>query len=147
MALPQDTGQPNNDLFGQHASDPKCAGCHDMMDPIGFGFATLTAAGGYDAAAPSTAGFIATENGNLDFADTAGLIDTLATNEWPQQCFAIQSTRFALGRGETSADACALVDIWNTFKGGLSLKTLLVEIAASPLMQTRNVVNAGANCQ
>jgi hypothetical protein len=147
MQLPPDNGQPNNDLFGQHASDPACAGCHDMMDPIGFGFATLTATGGYDAAAPSTAGFVATENGNLDFADTAGLIDILATNEWPQQCFAIQSTRFALGRGETSADACNLVAIWDSFKGGLSLKTLLIEIAASPLLTTRNTVQAGMKCQ
>jgi hypothetical protein len=147
MALPPDTGQPNNDLFDLHASAPGCAGCHDMMDPIGFGFATLTATGGYDTSAPSTAGFVAGSTGNLDFADTAGLIDILATNTWPQQCFAIQSTRFALGRGETSADACALVAIWDSFKGGLSLKTLLVEIAASPLMQTRNVVNAGMKCQ
>ncbi len=147
MQLPPDTGQPNNDLFGQHATDPACAGCHSQMDPIGFGFATLTAAGGYDAAAPSTAGYIGTATGNLDFADTAGLIDILATNEWPQQCFAIQTARFAMGRGETSADACSLVAIWDSFKGGLSLKSLLVEIAASPLMQTRSVVNAGMKCQ
>jgi hypothetical protein len=144
MQLPMDMGQPNNDLFGQHAVDPMCAGCHALMDPIGFGFGALTATGGYDPSiAPSTAGYI----DDLQFADTAGLIDILATNEWPQQCFAIQSTRFALGRGETSADACSLVAIWDSFKGGLSLKTLLVEIAASPLMQTRNVVNAGMKCQ
>lgn len=148
MQLPADNGQPNNDLFGLHATEPVCAGCHKNMDPIGFGFGALTATGGYDPAiAPSTAGYIATESGNIDFADTAALIDILATNEWPQQCFAIQSTRFALGRGETTADACALVDIWNSFKGGLSLKALLIEIAASPLMQTRNVVNAGMKCQ
>lgn len=147
MQLPADMGQPNNDLFGQHASDPTCAGCHKQIDPIGYGLATLTATGGFDAAAPSTAGYIATENGNLDFADTAGLIDLLATNEWPQQCFAIQSARFAMGRGETSADACALVAIWDSFKGGLSLKTLLIEIAASPLLTTRNIVSAGMNCQ
>jgi hypothetical protein len=147
MALPPDNGQPNNDLFDLHASAPECAGCHDMMDPIGFGFATLTATGGYDTSAPSTAGFVAGSTGNLDFTDTASLIDILATNTWPQQCFAIQSTRFALGRGETSADACALVAIWDSFKGGLGLKALLVEIAASPLMQTRNVVNAGMKCQ
>lgn len=148
MALPTDMGQPNNDLFGQHASNPQCSGCHDQMDPIGFGFGALTAAGGYDAAsAPSTAGFVATETGNLDFADTSGLIDLLATNEWPQQCFAIQSARFAMGRGETNADACALVAIWDSFKGGLTLKTLLVEIAASSLLTTRNVVQPGMNCQ
>jgi hypothetical protein len=147
MQLPPDTGQPNNDLFGQHASTPECAGCHKQMDPIGFGFATLTATGSFDPAAPSTAGYVATEDTNIDFADTAGLIDILATNEWPQQCFAIQSARFAMGRGETNADACALVGIWDSFKGNLSLKTLLVEIAASPLLTTRSVVQPGMKCQ
>jgi len=147
MNLPPDTGQPNNDLFGLHASEGACAGCHSQMDPIGFGFATLTATGSYDPSAPSTAGYIGTATGNLDFADTAGLIDILATNEWPQQCFAIQSARFAMGRGETSADACALLAVWDAFKGGLNLKTLLVEIAASSLLTTRSVVQPGMNCQ
>ncbi|MND02823.1 hypothetical protein D3C83_223540 [compost metagenome] len=67
---------------------------------------------------------------------------------WPRQCFAIQTARFAFGRGETAADACALVAVWDAFAAGnLSLNTLLVEIAASTSMQVRNVVNAGAACQ
>jgi hypothetical protein len=149
MQLPPDTGQPNNELFDQHASDPECSGCHSQMDPIGYGFGPLTATGTWDpASAPNTAGYIGTANGNIDFADTAGLVDWLAGDTWPRQCFAIQTARFAFGRGETAADACSLVAVWEAFSAGnLSLQTLLVEIAASSGMQLRNVVNAGASCQ
>jgi hypothetical protein len=149
MQLPEDTGQPNNDLFDAHAQDPECFGCHSQMDPIGYGFGALTAAGTWDpASAPSTAGYVGTATGNIDFANAGELIDWLAGDTWPQQCFAIQAARFAFGRGETSADACSLVAVWDAFlAGNLSLKTLLVEIAASPAMQGRNVVNAGAACQ
>jgi len=149
MNLPTSMGEPVNDLFGAHAQLPECAGCHSMMDPIGYGFGPLTAAGTWDAAsAPSTAGYVGTATGNIDFANTGELISFLAMDAWPRQCFAIQTARFAYGRGETAADACALVAVWDAFSAGnLSLSTLLVEIAASTSMQYRNVVNAGAACQ
>ena len=37
------------DQFEQHVSDPSCAGCHRMMDPIGFGFENFDALGRYRA--------------------------------------------------------------------------------------------------
>jgi len=149
MNLPMDEGQPVNDLFGLHAQLPECAGCHSQMDPIGYGFGPLTATGTWDAAsAPSTAGYVGTATGNIDFANTGELVSWLAMDTWPRQCFAIQTARFAYGRGETAADACALVAVWDAFAAGnLSLSTLLVEIAASTSMQVRSVVNAGAACQ
>ncbi len=146
---PQEPGQTNNDLFDQHAADPACSGCHTLMDPIGYGFATLTATGAYDAStAPSTAGYIASDADRIDFANTAELLDVLSSNLLPQQCFAIQTARFALGRGEASADACGLLAVWDAFQAGnLGLRTLLVEVAASPLMQLRNTVTPGMACQ
>jgi hypothetical protein len=32
-------GQTAQDVFDQHAKDPNCAGCHQLMDPIGYAFA------------------------------------------------------------------------------------------------------------
>ena len=40
-----DTGGTNNDLFDQHASDPKCAGCHTLMDPIGKALGNFASGG------------------------------------------------------------------------------------------------------
>jgi hypothetical protein len=75
-------------------------------------------------------------------------MNLLATETVPEQCFAIQTTRFALGRGESSADACGLSDIWTAFEAsGMNLQALFVEVATSQLMQVRNIVKPGEACQ
>jgi hypothetical protein len=152
MNVPEPTnGQTAQDVFTLHAQAPECAGCHKRMDPIGFAFGAYGPDGGYDPAlTKSSAGSI--EPGanafTATFQDTAGLIDALASNTVPQQCFEIQAFRFALGRGETEADACGLSDVWTAFQNNkLSLQGLFVEVAASTLMRTRNVVKAGEKCQ
>jgi hypothetical protein len=148
---PPMNGQSENDVFNQHGSDPKCVGCHGAMDPIGFAFGQYGSDGVYNPAlATSTAGEIRPGNVNdleAEFENVAELINILAANENPQQCFVIQMNRFALGRTESSADACGLSDIWASVKDTQSLKTLLIETAASYLMQNRNIVRAGEACQ
>jgi hypothetical protein len=145
------SGETENDVFEAHGSAPECVGCHGAMDPIGFGFGQYGSDGVYNPAlATSTAGAIRPGDLNpLDapFDNVAELINVLATDVNPQQCFVIQMNRFALGRSESSADACGLADIWNSVKDTQSLKTLLVEVAASRLLQMRNVVRPGEACQ
>lgn len=145
-------GQTAQDVFQLHASEPACAGCHSLMDPIGFGFGTYGADGVYDTSlVASTAGSIVdglTNDFTADFSNTTELMTALAGGTVPQQCFAIQTARFALGRLETTADACGLSDIWSAFQAGnLSLETLFVEVASSSLMRSRNLVEGGGACQ
>jgi hypothetical protein len=145
-------GQTAQDVFDQHAKDPMCAGCHSLMDPIGYAFGTYGPDGVYDSTlVKSTAGQIVAGNTNqfsADFADTAELMNLLATSTVPEQCFAVQTARFALGRNDSAADACGLTDIWTAFKNSnFSLQTLFVEVATSSLMQERNTVKAGEACQ
>ena len=153
MSLPDPAqGQTDNDLFGQHAADPACSGCHSLMDPIGFAFGDYGPDGRFDQSlVDTTSGVI--EPGNVNpleasFENVNELINVLATNVNPQQCFVIQMNRFALGRSETLADACGLSDIWAGFQAGNeSINTLLVEVASSYLMQVRNIVKPGEACQ
>ena len=145
-------GQTTADVFNQHASSAACSGCHQLMDPIGNAFSAYGPDGKYNIAlTTSTAGSIvegATNSFVADFTDTAGLLNALATGTVPEQCFAIQTTRFALGRGEAMADACGLSDIWAAFQSSnFSLQTLFVEVATSSLMQERNIVKPGEACQ
>jgi len=153
MSIPEPmAGQTTQDVFDEHSASDACKGCHALMDPIGRAFGRFGPSGAFDAAlATSTAGHIYEGNANAfaaDFPDTAGLMNVLATSEVPEQCFAIQTARFALGRNESNADACALTDVWQGFEDGqLNLKTLFVEIATSSLMQTRNIVKAGEACR
>jgi len=153
MSIPDPmAGQTTQDVFDQHSSSPACKGCHALMDPIGKAFGRYGTSGTFDAAlATTTTGEIYAGNANsfeAEFPDTAGLMSVLGTSEVPEQCFAIQATRFALGRNEANADACALTDVWQGFEDGkLNLKTLFVEIATSSLMQTRNIVKPGEACR
>jgi hypothetical protein len=153
MNLPEPTnGQTTQDVFNQHASDPKCAGCHALMDPIGAAFGDYGPDGRFDAAlATSTMGVIHPGSANeftAEFADTAGLLGVLSSGSVPEQCFALQTTRFALGRTEALADACGLADIWQGFQdGNFGLQSLFVEVATSSLMQVRNIVKAGEACR
>jgi hypothetical protein len=152
MQVSQDPNVSDNEAFGAHAV-AECAGCHSQMDPIGVGFASYKADGTFDAAAVAqTAGLVV--QGNLTpipdtpFANTAELIDILATNEITRQCFTLQVNRFALSRGETMADACGLRDVWTAFNtSGGNIRTLLVEVAASSLMSRRNLVVPGGVCR
>jgi hypothetical protein len=56
---PAMNGETAKDLFDAHAAEPKCAGCHILMDPIGNAFDQYGPDGKFDPAlAPSTAGTI-----------------------------------------------------------------------------------------
>ena len=37
----------NRQLLAQHSADPSCAGCHQYMDPIGFGMENFDSIGQY----------------------------------------------------------------------------------------------------
>jgi len=152
MQVNQDPNVTDNDAFGMHAT-PECAGCHTLMDPIGVGFASYRADATFDAAAiAQTAGFIAegdlTPIPETPFQNTAELVDVLATNEITRQCFTLQMSRFALSRGETMADSCGLRDVWTAFDAsGGTIRTLMIELAASSLMSRRNIVVPGGACR
>ncbi len=145
-------GQTAQDVFDAHANNPMCAGCHQLMDPIGYAFGTYGPDGVYNPAlTKSTSGSIIAGGTNsfaADFADTAGLMNLLAQSTVPEQCFAVQTLRFALGRTESAGDACGLADLWAAFQNAnFNLQTLFVEVATSSLMQERNIVKAGEACQ
>jgi hypothetical protein len=64
------------------------------------------------------------------------------------ECFALQMTRFALGRNETENDACGVQDISKAFgDASYSVRELLLSIAASSTFTSRNAVVAGGECR
>ncbi|HVJ20899.1 MAG TPA: DUF1588 domain-containing protein, partial [Polyangiaceae bacterium] len=90
--------------FAQHSSDPGCATCHELMDPIGFAFEHYDAVGRYrdvDGGKPVDA------QGELVGTDVAGTFDgvpelgqRLVASEDVRRCVATQWFRYAFGRGE-----------------------------------------------
>ncbi|HWA72538.1 MAG TPA: DUF1592 domain-containing protein [Polyangiaceae bacterium] len=99
--------------FLQHEAEPLCAGCHKLMDPIGFAFEHFDATGRYrdvDAGKPVDA------TGTLTGTDVDGPLDgvvslssRLVESEEVRQCVATQWFRYAFGRNEqTASDTCTI---------------------------------------
>lgn len=130
--------------FAQHVADPKCAGCHLFMDPIGLGLENYDAIGAYrtvDGLGP----VVATGNIIAAGADLVGsfdgpleLVNKLAQSQDVSNCFASQWFRFSLGRMESTNDSCSIQGIRDAFKtSGGNVRDLLSRIATSPAF--RNV--------
>ena len=143
MNLPPATFGTTRERFAQHAQDPACAGCHRLMDPVGFGFERYDAIGA----------FRAVENGKtvdargevLDSKDIDGPFDgalelgeKLGGSAEARACVARQWFRFAMGRVETEQDACTLAALDRALgESGGDVRELLVALATSDAMRLR----------
>jgi hypothetical protein len=121
--------------FSQHETDPSCAGCHSLMDPIGFGFEHYDAVGIWRD----------TENGNavdatgkLTATDVDGTFDgaldlssRLARSRRVSDCTVTQWFRFAYGRQETADDGATLDALKAGFAAKQSFRELLLSLTQS----------------
>ena len=153
IAVPGD--MTSQQAFDAHTSVQPCAGCHQWLDPIGRGFGFFDNIGRYreiengkpltskgEIVAGPTSPVTGTFSGALELAQL------LASNEYVQQCFAVQATRFALGRDERDADACSVKAAWDAFKAGqLGIHQLFVAVTGTTAFSHRNTVRAGMICQ
>ena len=141
---PASPATSTRERFAQHSTDPVCAGCHQLMDPIGLGFENYDSIGAYrtvDGLGPVDA----TGNISQVSADLAGnfngaieLANKLANSKDVEHCFANQWFRFSLGRMESKNDACSIQSIRDGFDmSGGNIRELLAKVAMSPAF--RNV--------
>jgi len=116
-----------------HRSDPSCAGCHSLVDPIGLGLERYDALGrlrvidelGQPA---STMGSVAgLEDSEFEGAQALG--ERLRQAPQTRTCLATQMLRWAHGRSETEADACVLASATEAFEAEGHLEDLAVAIA------------------
>jgi hypothetical protein len=122
--LTVDRPQTNRDRLNEHLINRTCAGCHSLMDPIGFGFEKFDAIGKRrekqtikffpDRKAkdqtPKTMTLDLNTSGkvsglaNSDFQTPVELGQILANSRDCQECIVKQLFRYAYGRRETDAD-------------------------------------------
>lgn len=107
-----------------HVTDPTCAACHQMMDPIGFAFEGFDASGAWRT---TENGQTIDTSGTIMGSDVAGSFNgpgqlgaKLAGSEEAMSCAATQWFRFAFGRdsGVTSGDKCAVTQLHDALKQG-----------------------------
>jgi len=136
--------------FAQHSSDPTCATCHQLMDPIGLGFENFDAIGAYrtvDGLGDVDAtGNIVAAGADLvgNFNGALELANKLAQSQDVSNCFARQWFRFSMGRMESVDDSCSIQSIHDAFRAsGGNIRDLLARIAVSPSFRNVRVTPGG----
>jgi hypothetical protein len=149
--------QTNRDRMSEHATNPRCAACHNLIDPIGFGlekfdaigmrredFKLTFAAGGHGggggrrgAQAKPVILPIDTKGSVVGIAESAftsprELGAVLAAAPQCQECIVKQYYRYATGRMETSADSAAINRIYQDFKNSnYNFKQMILSLVRS----------------
>jgi len=129
--------------FAQHESDPVCASCHLLMDPIGLGFEHFDPLGAFrevDGLGPVDAsGQIVKAGPDLDgsFNGAIELANRLAESAVVRDCVASQWFRFSMGRMESTNDACSIQFLRTGFSAsGGNIRDLLARIVLSPAFRS-----------
>jgi hypothetical protein len=130
-------GQTLREALIQHKNDPACASCHDLTDEIGFAFEFFGPIGEYrtlDNGQPIEASGDLPSLGTWDHA--AGLAQALKADPRTDRCLVHNLIRGELGRLETSGENDEIDLLLEEYAAqGHSLKSLLVELAASPIFR------------
>ncbi|WP_441286241.1 DUF1592 domain-containing protein [Sorangium sp. KYC3313] len=117
-----DEGVTARQRFNQHASNARCAGCHQLMDPIGFAFENFDAVGAYRT---EEGGQVIDVSGEMvlsddmdgSFVGVRQLAEKLAGSAQVRECLATQWFRYTAGRFENVDDECSLDGLRAGFHG------------------------------
>lgn len=125
--------------FAQHVEDPSCAACHTLIDPIGLGFENYDPIGAYRTHEGSfevdASGEVLAAGSDVEgpFTGAVELSQRLARSEMVSACFSKQWFRFALGRMESSDDACSLDALYGAMeRSGGNVRELLAALVQTP---------------
>jgi len=140
-----DLSATTRERYAEHASDPVCASCHRLTDPIGFGFENYDAIGRYQATddgfpVDASGTIVETRDADGDFVGAIELADRLARSEQVRDCVATQWMRYALGRVETRDDDCSRARLYESFEAsGRDMRELLIAITQSDAFRFKRV--------
>ncbi len=135
----------------EHAENQSCAGCHRLMDPIGFGLEKYDAIGAWrdketielggeeGGRRRTTLEVDITSIGeiaglqNSTFTNSRELGRVLASSPVCQECIVKQTFRYAFGRPETPSDRASITRAVAAFRqSGFKFKEMLIALVRSP---------------
>lgn len=129
-------GESERARLERHRGAPACAGCHQSMDPIGFGLEQYDAIGKHRAV--DSGGHPLSGEGNIfgmkdgAFKGPFELGQKLREAPEVSACVVRQAFRWSAGRFEQPADKCALHTLTKSFReSGHDLPELLVTLTQS----------------
>jgi len=143
IVRPPEPGLSTRERFAEHTESDVCAGCHRLIDPLGFGFEEYDGIGRFrsdeDGVAIDASGEV------LDGGDASGtfegldeLSSKLAESSQVRRCYATQWFRFALRRDEHDDDACSLAGVVDRFGDG-DLRELVLGVVTSDAFRHRRI--------
>ncbi len=120
------------DRLAEHRTNPTCAACHSMMDPIGLALESFDGIGSYRV---SDNGASLDLSGNIEdtaFNGLAGLADVLVEDGRTTNCAARTMYRYATGHVESRNEEATILAIDAEFAAGnYTIKALMEAIASS----------------
>ncbi|KYF81899.1 hypothetical protein BE11_14765 [Sorangium cellulosum] len=127
-----------------HRTDPSCAGCHNLMDPLGVVFESFDAVGRSRTTDEEGRPVVTSSNIAHTFdldgpvANAAELGQRLAQSEEARACYVLQNFRFFYGRDKTDADRCSMAALSVAFReSGYSLSELVVALTQTDAFRYR----------
>ncbi len=147
-ALPLPADATQRQRSAARGEDVRCAGCHNLIDPLGFGFENFDELGRFretnkDGSALDASGeFVDPVSKDLagTFASLPELGERLGRSPAVAECLSRQFFRFNYGRMEGEQDSCSIKGIARRFKAsGLGLRDLIVSVATADEFRFRKV--------
>jgi len=138
-------GLTTRERFAEHSTNTRCQGCHQLMDPIGFGFEHYDAMGRWrdtdeGNAIDASGEVFATEDADGPFDGVPDLAEQLSTSEQVRECVALQVYRYAVRRIENEQDACSVAQLQEDFAAsGYDLRELMVAVVRTESFQSMQV--------
>ena len=123
--------------------DPYCAGCHSFMNPLGYPFEIYNHAGYVRAddhgfAPDGSASLLRMPTADdvlregMQVRDAVEMMELFGESRHVKRCFIRHTFRFFMGRDETTADACTLAEMEQSYdQSNGSFKEMLVTLLTS----------------
>jgi hypothetical protein len=126
--------------MAEHATNPACAGCHTLMDPIGFGLENFDGIGQWrtldNGVAVDASGVVTGQ----PFNGAKELAQILRTDSRVPRAVAQYLASYALGREMGPDDQCTIDALASAFQsqGNGRMSALVARVASLDLMRTRS---------
>jgi hypothetical protein len=141
-----DPEKTTKEQFEEIGANPACAGCHTLMNPIGFIFENYDGTGqwrdqqnGKDIDA--TGEVVQTDDIDGVYDGAVELASALAGSTQVQECVSSQWFRFAYNRTVTSEDGCSVEQLNDVFRSSdFNIRALLVALTQTNAFLYRRVV-------
>ncbi len=135
---PLDPELTTRERYLEHSSSESCRGCHELIDPIGFGFERFDGVGRFRSdengkPIDSSGEIVGSGSTNVSFDGTADLASKLSTSADVAACYSLQWFRFAYGLSESPDTQCLSNEVKADFsENDLRLDTFLLQLVKTP---------------